>query len=151
MAVHTCVSSTWGSETCLQVQASQPGLCLKTYIKNKIQILPLNLGLRPTRVDDGFPVSFHSHLFMKGCVFATGDSVRRDAGPRTSHLTGLQYPYTSHQSCVPEKPLVIHLPVSLAQNPAKLIPSVPSTGLAVCADINWAHRLSAELLPSLPH
>ena len=111
-------------------------LSQKHTLKIKFISCHLNLALRPTRVDGGFPVNFYSRLFMKGCVSATGDSMRRDAGPRTSHLTGLQYPYTSHQSCVPEQPLVVHLPVSLAQNPAKFIPSVPSTGPASCADIN---------------
>lgn len=111
-------------------------LSQKHTLKIKFRSCNLNLGLRPTRVDGGFPVNFYSHLFMKGCVSATGDSMRRDAGPRMSRLTGLQYPYTSQQSCVPEEPLVVHLPVGLAQNPAKLIPSVPSTSPAACANIN---------------
>lgn len=107
-------------------------LSQKHTLKIKFRSCHLNLGLRPTRVDGGFPVNFYSRLFMKGCVSATGDSMRRDASPRTFRLTGLQYPYTSPQSCVPEQPLVVHLPVSLAQNLAKFIP----TGPAACADIN---------------
>lgn len=114
------VSSTWGAKAWgLPSGPGQPGLSQKHTLKIKFRSCNLNLGLRPTRVDGGFPVNFYSHLFMKGCVSATGDSMRRDAGPRMSRLTGLQYPYTSHQSCVPEEPLVVHQPASLAQNPAE--------------------------------